>query len=141
MPSTTFTGPLSIGANTGNPATSTESWVPARRQCNVGFGQARQIVSIPKGTLMSLEAVPVSAFTGGDSVTAMSVNFGTSADPTRYGVVTVSALGRTRTAAIVSGAADFDNGGTIVVTISAEATTVFTGGGVRAFVGFVPLPE
>ncbi len=140
MASTTFEGPLRTGIDTGNPQTSTIAYVPCRKVSSIGFGAARTVVTLPpKSTLWSLAAVPTSAFTGGDSVTAMTVSFGTSSDATRYGVVTVSALGRYRSATIVSGATDFDvSGGTVVITLSAEATSVFTGGGVRTFVSFVP---
>lgn len=135
--STTFKGPIRTGLNTGNPQTNTLGFLGATKVCNTGFGADRVVVTLPPGAnLVGLGASPVSAFTGTDPVSAMSVKFGNSADATRYGIITVSALGNYRESA-VSASNDFDNGGTIVVTISALSTTSFTGGGTRNFIRYV----
>ena len=139
MSETNFEGPLSVGDVTGIPQTDTRGFVRLSKRVVIGAGQTRQVVSLaPDSVVTGFGFVPTSAFTGGDSVTALSVNFGSSADPNQHGVVTVSAATRYTEAvdAFVS-AAVFDSGGTMVVTISAVSTTTFTGGGGRAFIHYV----
>lgn len=143
---TTFQTPLiTVGANgqTGNSQTDTSGFVHASKVVSLGAtgGNARRaIVTIPPfSTLTNLRAVPTSAFAA--DVSAVFVNWGNSADATRYGVIAVSAVGAMRGAA-VSGAVDFDVPttalpNTIVVTVSAVSTTTFTAGGVRAFIEYV----
>ena len=139
MSETNFEGPLSVGDVTGIPQTDSRGFVRLSKRVIIGQAQPRQVVTIsPDSVITGFGFVPTSAFTGGDSVTALSVNFGSSADANQHGVVTVSAATRYTEAvdAFVSGAV-FDDGGTIVVTISAVATTTFTGGGGRAFIYYV----
>lgn len=137
---TTFQSPLKIqGANgdTGNPQTETSGFVRSIKQVSLGGAAVspRSIVTLPPfSTLTGLWAVPTSAFAA--DVSAVNVNWGNSAQATRYGVIAVSALGAIRAAA-VSAATDFDAGGTIVITGSAVSTAVFTTGGVRAFVEYL----
>lgn len=138
MTSTHFSGPVVQGEITGNPQTQTIAYSKVVAVTNVGFGATRAILSIPpKSTLLNLGAVPTSAFTGTDPVSAMTVSFGNSAQNVYFGQVVVSANTRTGNSTPVSGASEFDNGGTIVINLSALSTTVFTGGGVRAFVEYV----
>lgn len=137
---TLFKAPLRIGdINSGNPQTETRGFVPCMKIVLLSQAQPRMIVSLPpSSTLLKLGAVPTSAFTGTDPVSAMNVNFGNSADSQHYGVVVVSANSQLRETTLVSAATDFDaSGATIVVTLSALSTTVFTGGGVRAFIHYV----
>lgn len=139
MTETNFEGPLSVGDVTGIPNTDTRGFVRLSKRVIIGQAQPRQVVTIsPDSVVTGFGFVPTSAFTGTDPVSALSVNFGTSADPNQHGVVTVSAATRytEQVAAFVSGAT-FDDGGTIVVTISAVSTTTFTGGGGRAFIHYV----
>lgn len=137
---TTFQTPLKTeGANggTGNSQTETSGFVHASKVISLGGGATapRAIVTLPPfSTLTGLRAIPTSAFAA--DVSAVNVNWGNSAQATRYGVIAVSALGSLRAAA-VSAATDFDAGGTIVVTVSAVSTTTFTAGGVRAFIEYI----
>jgi hypothetical protein len=137
---TTFQTPLkTVGADgiTGNSQTETTGYVHASKVVSLGGGAAapRAIVTLPPfSTLTGLRAVPTSAFAS--DVSAVNVNWGNSAQATRYGIIAVSALGALRSAA-VSGAVDFDAGGTIVITASAVSTSVFTAGGVRAFIEYI----
>lgn len=139
MTETNWEGPLSIGNETGVAATDTRGFVKAAKVVSVGAGDGRKIVTLPTNSVVTgLGFIPTSAFTGGDSVTALTVSFGNSADANQLGVVTVSAA--TRYTEVLGGfvsAANFDSGGTIVVVISAVSTTTFTGGGGRAFIEFV----
>lgn len=137
---TTFQAPLKIqgaGGDTGNSQTETSAFVRCTKVLTLTGASVspRQIITLPpNSTLTMLEAVPTSAFAA--DVSAVNVNWGNSAQATRYGVIAVSALGQVRSAA-VSAATDFDAGGTIVVTVSAVSTAVFTTGGVRALISYV----
>jgi len=137
---TVFQTPLeTVGPNgeTGNPQTDTVGFVSCRKVLSLGGGSTapRRIVTLPPfSTLIGLGALPTSALAA--DVSAVNVNWGNSAQATRYGVIAVSALGAFR-AATVSAGVDFDNGGTIVVTVSAVGTTTFTTGGVRAFIEYI----
>lgn len=134
---TTFQTPLKTqGANgdTGNPQTESGGFVPAKKYVSLGAtgGNARRaIVTLPPmSTLTSLQAIVTSALAA--DVSALNVSFGNSADATRFGIISASAVGQLRSVTGVSGATDFDNGGTIVIVVSAVSTTTFTQGGVRA---------
>lgn len=143
---TTFQTPLkTAGAqgDTGNSQTESSGYVKTTKVLSLGSGNSRQIVSIPeKSTLVGLGAIPTSAFDA--DVSAAVVNFGNSAQATRYGAIAVSAVGAYRAAAVSAGT-DFDTYGavaanpfnSIVVTVSAVSTTTFTNGGVRAFIEYV----
>lgn len=137
---TTFQSPLKIqgaGGDTGNPQTETSGFVRSIKVLSLGGGAVspRQIVTLPPfSVLTGLWAVATSAFAA--DVSAVNVNWGNSAQASRYGLIAVSALGAIRSAA-VSAATDFDAGGTIVVTGSAVSTAVFTAGGVRAFIEYI----
>lgn len=136
MTSTTFTGPLCIGEYTGNTTTETRSFVPGRRQVNLSQASPSATLTIPaKSTIVKLAFVPTSAFTGTDPVSAMNVTF---ANGTLvHGVVTASAASRYHESTFVSAAEAYDTGGTMTITLSALSTTVFTGGGGRAFVEYL----
>lgn len=138
---TTFQTPIKgIGfqGDTGNTQTETSGYIACFKQVVLSQAAPRAIVTIPKNsTLLKLSAVQSSAFTGTDPVSAMNVNFGNSADATRYGTVVVSALVQLRESSLVSAATDFDADATIVVTLSALSTTTFTAGGVRAFIHYL----
>jgi hypothetical protein len=135
MSRTNHTGPLSFGENTGRPTTDTLAWVPGRRQVNLSQGTPSATLTIPaKSTVTKLAFVPTSAFTGTDPVSAMNITF---ANGTLvHGIVTASAATRYHESTFVS-AADYDAGGTMTITLSALSTTVFTGGGGRAFVEYI----
>lgn len=93
MTTTHFTGPIATGENTGNPQTSTTGFVKLTKQVSLGSGQTRQIVTLPPGsTITNLGAVTTSAITGGTDVADMNINFGTSADPSGYGLVQIPKL-------------------------------------------------
>jgi hypothetical protein len=143
---TTFQTPLKTqgaAGDTGNSQTETSGFVHASKAVSLGAtgGNARRaIVTLPAfSTLTNLRAVATSAFAA--DVSAVNVNWGNSADATRYGVIAVSAVGAMR-GATVSGAIDFDvinlsSPNTMVITVSAVGTTTFTAGGVRAFVEYI----
>lgn len=206
MSRTTYTGPLSVGnGDTGNPQTDPRGWVKVVKQLSLSQAAPRQIVTIPpKSTLLGIGGIRTSAFTGGNDLKGMRLNFGTSADAEQYGLIslensgggeltfnvrqcplsvsanieipaesTVTRLGAVVTSALtgsdvsaakiqfgdgtdidqhgvvpVSAAtrynsianvssATFDTPGRIVVSMSAENTSVMTGGGGRAFVEYV----
>lgn len=134
MSETNFEGPLSIGSKTGAPTTDTTSFVPAVKQAIVSQGDPEVDVTVPSGTVRKLGFVPTSAFTGGDSVTAMNVTF--SNGTVVLGVLQVSAATRYVETTTVSGAV-LDSDTSITVAISAAATTTFTGGGGRALIEVV----
>lgn len=213
MSSTNFTGPITYGEKTGNPATQTVGYVSVMKQISLGAGTAngRQIITLPPNTtILRVGAIQTSSFTGGTDVNDININFGTSADPAGIGLVQVPSVAtavKTRTeqrqvslnasgnariqlppkstllrlgaietstwapadaasagvtnfgtgptdtghygivtgasarASIVfvtpvSGATEFDAGGTIYISTSAVSTNVTTGGGVRAFVEY-----
>jgi hypothetical protein len=137
---TTFQSPLkTVGANgiTGNSQTETTGFVHSTKIVSLGGGSTapRSIITLPpKSVVTGLYALSTSAFAA--DVSAVNVNFGNSAQASRYGVISVSALGLVRNAA-VSAATDFDAGGTMVITGSAVGTTTFTTGGFRAFVEYI----
>ena len=113
------------------------------KQVSVGFnagfnGTQGRVTLPPHSTLIGIGAIQTSALTGTDSATAAKVSFGTETDIDQYGIVVdVSALQGLSFVSPVSGALDFDSGGTIVVSHSAESTSVTTGGGARAFVQYM----
>lgn len=136
---TTFQHPLkAVGPNglTGDPTTNTESYVRSMKVIPLGPGAAsRQIVTIPaNSTILAMGGTATSAFAA--DVSACNVNFGTSAQVSRYGLISVSALGLVRNV-VVSASTDFDAQSTIIVTLSAVGTTTFSSGGARAFIEFV----
>lgn len=135
---TTFQAPLkTVGVNglTGNAQTQTAGFVHSTKPVSLGVGQTRQIITLPpKSTPTNLRGFVTSAPSA--DVSAFNISWGNSSDATRYGIVAVSALGAVRAAA-VSGAGDFEAGGTIVIVCSAVSTTTFTTGGVRAFVEYL----
>lgn len=140
---TTFQTPLKTqgaGGDTGNSQTETSGFVHSSKVISLGAtGTAikRAVVSIPPfSTLTGLRAIPTSAFVVNSDVSALNVSWGNSADATHYGIIAVSALGALRTASVSAGT-EFDNGGTVVVVVSAVSTTTFNVGGVRAFIEYV----
>lgn len=109
------------------------------KQVSVGAGRKQTIVTLPpESTLIGLAAIGTSAFsTPGDAVSAAAVKFGTAGDLDQYGSITnVSARLTLAFSTPVSGALDFDTGGDVVISCSAETTSVFTNGGARAFVQY-----
>lgn len=140
---TTFQTPLKtqgLGGDTGNSQTETSGFVKTVKVFSMGGGTLapRSIVSLPpQSTLVGFGAVATSAFAS--DVSAMTISFGNSAQASRYGTISVSALAAYRSfgTATVSGATDFDAGGTIVITGSAASTTTFTAGGARVFIEYV----
>lgn len=147
---TTFQVPLrtvGVGGLTGNSQTDTSGYVHASKVVSIGATGTlgtRAIVTLPSfSTLTGLRAIPTSAFAA--DVSAVTVNWGNSADATHYGAIAVSALGALRSAAVSAGT-EFDNAGaspfnTIVITVSAVSTTTFTAGGVRAFVEYITVAQ
>lgn len=137
---TTFQVPLKTigaGGDTGNSQTQTIGYVHATKVVSLGGGSTapRQIVTLPpKSSLINLRGIVTSAFAA--DVSAVNINWGNSAQATRYGVIAVSAIGQVR-GATVSASDDFDSGGTIIITASAVSTTTFTTGGVRAFIEYL----
>jgi len=139
---TTFTSPLIIeGAN--NPKIGTQTDTSAFVHCtkivplNGAAIAPRAIITLPPFSILTnARAYATSAFAA--DVSAINVNFGNSSDATRYGVITVSALGQIR-GALTSAAADFNTqtGGTMVITGSAVSTATFTAGGAIALVEYI----
>lgn len=136
MPSTNFSGPVTTGLDTGAESTKTIAFVPVRQVVNLDSGDATKTVAIqPNSTVVNLGFVPTSAFTGGDSVTAMNVTF--SNGDVVHGVVVASAATRYTEVAFVSGANVYDSSANMTIALSAASTTTFTGGGGRAYIEYV----
>jgi len=135
MPGVKFDGPIQIGiADRADITTNTAGYVPAIRIGTVNFTSPSLAVRIPPCVITKLGFVPTSAFTGTDPVSAMNITF-SNGDIT-LGVVTASAATRYHQQAVVSGAV-IDVTANLTITLSALSTTVFTGGGGRAFVEFI----
>ena len=132
---TNFALPLSLGEETGISTTRTISYVPCVRVVALAYNDTVKTISIPAKTVITRQSwVTTSAFAGGDSVSAMSVNLlnGTALMNT----LSPSINTRTVIGSQVS-AAVYDVSGTIVVSLSAPSTTVFTGGGGRAMIEYI----
>ena len=130
-----FLGPVLIGiADRAVAAQNTAGYVPAVRVGTVNHAAPSLTMRIPPCVVTKLGFVPTSAFTGDDPVSAMVVTF---ADGTKVlGVVTASAATKYHQQTVVS-AAVFDVTADLTITLSALSTTVFTGGGGRAFIEFL----
>ena len=110
-----------------------------QKQVSVGGGSKQAFMALPPhSTLIGIGAIQTSAFsTPGDAVSAGIVSFGTEGDVNQFGVITdVSAAQGLTFVTPVSGVAEFDSGAILVVSCSVETTSVFTNGGVRAFVQY-----
>lgn len=140
---TNWTNSLTVGENTGNSQTDTRGYVKLIKQVSVGGGSGaagvlRAIVTLPpKTTILALGAVNTSAPAGVADVTALKYSFGTSGDVDQLGLIVCSAASNLRYIVPVSGSTDFDDGGTVIISVSAENTSVFTGGGGRAFIEYL----
>ncbi len=135
MPSTKLEGPLLIGiADRADEATNTAGYVPAIRIGTISQAAPSLSLRIPPCVVTKLGFVPTSAFTGTDPVSAMNVTF--SNGSIVLGIVTASANTRYHQTTVVSGAV-FDVTANLTVTLSALSTTVFTGGGGRAFIEMI----
>lgn len=135
MSRTNFTGPVSFGELLDATGADSRAFVPGRRVINLSQASPSGTVRIPpKSVLTKTGFVPTSAFTGTDPVSAMNITF---ANGTLvHNIVTASAATKYHESTTVS-AAVYDDGGTLTVTLSALSTTVFTGGGGRAFVEYI----
>lgn len=132
---TNFTGPLTIGSVTGRDDTDTRGWVSAIKIIQLSQGTPRGNITIPGNSVaIRLGFVPTSAFTGDDPVSAMNITFTRGTEV--MGVVTASAATRHHQQTVVS-AAIFDTAAVVSASLSALSTTVFTGGGGRAFIEFL----
>lgn len=135
MASTKFDGPLLIGiADRANSANNTAGYVPAIRIGTLDQTAPTLTMRIPPCVVTKLGFVPTSSFTGTDPVSAMNITFANGTIV--LGVVTASASTRYHQTSVVSGAV-FDTTANITVTLSALSTTVFTGGGGRAYVEYI----
>ncbi len=108
------------------------------RQVSLNASGNSSIQLPPKSTLLRLGAIETSAWGPADAASAGVTNFGTgAADTGHYGIVTgASAKASIVYVVPVSGATEFDAGGTIYISTSAVSTNVTTGGGTRAFVEY-----
>lgn len=134
MSSTNFSGPLTIGENTGNATTRTLSYVPCRRVIPVSQSSPSATVALPPCVLTKTAFVPTSAFTGTDPVSAMVVTF--AQGTIVHNQITASANTRYHESTFVSGAV-YDASANLTVTLSALSTTTFTGGGGRAYIEYL----
>lgn len=135
MSRTNFTGPVSFGEQTGIPTTDTRGYMPGRKVVRLSQASPSATLAIPPKSVVTKTAfVPTSAFTGDDPVSAMVITFANGTQV--HNVVTASAATKYHESTTVS-AAVYDTGGTMTVTLSALSTTVFTGGGGRAFVEYI----
>ena len=135
MSTTNFTGPITHGEVTGNPETDTRGYVPGIKIIQLSQGSPRGNVTLPAKTVVTkLGFVPTSAFTGDDPVSAMTITF--AAGTVTLGIVTASAATKYHQMAVVSGAV-LDASTVVSAALSALSTTVFTGGGGRAFIEYI----
>lgn len=133
MTTTNFTNPITQGYSDG--ATDTRAYVPSRRVVRLSQSSPSATIPIPaKSVLTKTGFVPTSAFTGTDPVSAMNVTFANGTQV--HNIVTASAATKYHESTTVS-AAVYDTAGTLTITLSALSTTVFTGGGGRAFVEYL----
>lgn len=135
MSETNFSGPITIGDRTGVPATDTRGYVSGRRIALLSQASPSVTIPIPAKSVVSKCAfVPTSAFTGTDPVSAMNITF--AAGSVVLAIVPASANTTYHETTRVSGAV-FDASANITITLSAQSTTVFTGGGGRAYVEYI----
>lgn len=135
MSTTNFTGPITFGEVTGIASTDTRGYVQGTKIIQLSQAAPRANITIPANSVVTkLGFVPTSAFTGDDPVSAMTITF--AAGTVTLGVVTASAATRYHQQAVVSGAI-FDTAAVVSASLSALSTTVFTGGGGRAFIEFL----
>ena len=136
---TTFNHPLIAGNDTGSERTRTTGFVTAVKKVRLDAStKAKTVYLPPNSTVLSLSSQLVSALAGGgDAATAALVSFGNGTDADFYGSVVVSALTRVVGTVTVSSAAIGPAGANVTIGFSAEATSVFTGGAVDAFITFI----
>lgn len=135
MTTTNFTGPITFGEVTGVATTDTRGYVPGIKIIQLSQGSPRANVTLPANTVVTkLGFVPTSAFTGDDPVSAMTITFAYGTNV--LGIVTASAATRYHQQAVVSGAV-LDASTVVSAALSALSTTVFTGGGGRAFIEYI----
>lgn len=133
MSRTNFTGPVTFGDYDG--ATDTRAYLPGRRVVRLSQAAPSATVPIPARSVVTKTGfVPTSAFTGTDPVSAMNITFANGTQV--HNVVTASAATKYHESTTVS-AAVYDTAGTMTITLSALSTTVFTGGGGRAYVEYI----
>jgi hypothetical protein len=134
MSRTTFTGPLALGEDTGNATTRTISYVPCRRVVLLSQATPSATIALPPCVVTKTAFVPTSAFTGTDPVSAMNITFAQGSIV--HNVVIASANTKYHESTTVSGAV-YDASANMTITLSALSTTVFTGGGGRAFIEYL----
>ena len=135
MATTNYSGPITFGEVTGIAATDTRGYVPGIKIIQLSQAAPRANITLPANTVVTkLGFVPTSAFTGDDPVSAMTITFATGTIV--LGIVTASAATRYHQQAVVSGAI-FDTAAVVSAALSALSTTVFTGGGGRAFIEYI----
>lgn len=130
MATTHFSGPIAAGENTGNPQTTTTGFVKMTKQVAVGAGtgNGRQIISIPSGsTILNIGATLTSAITGGTDVADMNINFGTSADPTGYGMVQIPKPTNGQTVRMQTRQVSLNASGNATVTLPPKSTLLRLG--------------
>lgn len=132
-----FEGPISQGKETGVPTTDTRGFVKVAKQVLVNATDKAVNVLIPaKSTITGLGGVLTSAISGAgaDSTSRFSFSDGTKL----LGSIGVSGLVTNYVSTLTNvSAATIDSETTITVALSAQATSVFTGGGGRAFIEFI----
>lgn len=135
MSTTNFTGPITFGEVTGNTQTDTRGYVPGRKIIQLSQGTPRGNITVPGNSVVTKCAfVPTSAFTGDDPVSAMVITFTTGTQV--LAAITASAATKYHESTAVS-AAIFDTAAVVSASLSALSTTVFTGGGGRAFIEYI----
>ncbi len=135
MSRTHITGPLIIGSNDGVPGLDTRAYVPCRRVLQLDQTIPSASVLIPARSVVTKTGfVPTSAFTGTDPVSAMNITFANGS--LVHNIITASANTKYHESTTVS-AAIYDTAATCTVTLSALSTTVFTGGGGRAYIEYI----
>lgn len=134
MSSSNFTGPITFGEKTGLATTQTIGFVKGVIVLGLSSATKSATRTMPiNSTITQVGFIPTSAFTGAD-VSACNVTF---ANGTLvHAIVPASAATRIHMTAAIS-AANYDTGGTITVTLSADNTTTFTGGGGRAYIEYI----
>lgn len=136
MSRTHIDGPLLIGpANPGAPGLDTRGYVKAARVLLLDQTIPSASVLIPaRSVITKVSFVPTSAFAGTDPVSAMNITFANGS--LVHAIITASAATKYHESTNVS-AAIYDTASTCTATLSALSTTVFTGGGGRAYIEYI----
>lgn len=140
MTSTHFDGPITQGLKTGSPTTTQRGYVKNTRVVNVNATDKAVTVSIPSNTVITyFSGILTSAISGAGNDSTARFSLKNAAGDVMVAVPTSGAAERylTPSAPISVSGALFEASANLTVALSAQSTSVFTGGGGRAFIEYV----